>query len=113
MAWTVEFPFPDVPEAIRGLQEPARRKTLWLLGQLAEHGYRMPAEHAKPVGGGVLRLRVSQNPAIRLYYALQVDSVLILHIARKGGGQKGGKRQQQTDIDFAKERLASLRRKSG
>lgn len=113
MAWTVEYPFPDVPEAITRLQEPARRKTLWFLSQLAEHGYRMPSEHAKSVGDGVWRLRVFHDPAIRLYYAVQVDSILVLHIAQKGGGQQGGKRRQKADIDFAKDRLASFRRKNG
>ena len=110
MPWDIEYPFPDVIEHIKGLQEPTRNKVVRALELLEEHGPRLPPPHSKMLGEGIHELRTSGSPPQRLYYAFQSGlRIVVLHAAVKGGGQRGGKRRQKADIGLARTRLQSLR----
>ena len=57
---------------------------------------------SKPVGGGVLELRMRFGAGYRVYYSRDGDTIIIL----LGGGSK---RKQSADIEAAKARWAKYR----
>ena len=57
---------------------------------------------SKPVGGGVLELRMRFGAGYRVYYSRDGDTIIIL----LGGGSK---RKQSADIEEAKARWAKYR----
>ena len=59
----------------------------------------------KPVGGGVLELRIDHGPGYRVYCARVGRQVVLL----LGGGDK---RRQARDIEVARNRLTDLQKRS-
>ncbi|PIQ03614.1 MAG: hypothetical protein CO047_00135 [Piscirickettsiaceae bacterium CG_4_9_14_0_2_um_filter_44_546] len=59
---------------------------------------------SEPVGEGVSEMRIFIGKGYRIYYAIRGMTVVLL----LNGGIKSNKKQQQTDIAFAKQLLSKL-----
>lgn len=93
-------PFQAWLDALKGKDRHAAMRVLTRLNRLAVGN---PGD-SKPVGGGVLELRIDYSPGYRVYYA-KVGQRLVMLLTG------GSKKRQQADIEQAKAFLADHRRR--
>jgi putative addiction module killer protein len=91
-------PFTDWLHALRDREARARIRTRLARLELGNFG------DSKPVGGGVLELRIDYGPGYRAYLARRGNALLLLLCG-------GDKRTQRRDIDRAREYLADYDRR--
>lgn len=93
-------PFQAWLDATKAKDRQAAMRVLTRLNRLAAGN----AGDTKPVGEGVLELRIDYGPGYRVYYAKAGNRLVILLTG-------GSKKQQQADIDQAKAFLTDHRRR--
>lgn len=95
-------PFQSWLDATKAKDRLAAMRVLTRLNRLAVGN----AGDTKPVGGGVLELRIDYGPGYRVYYAKVGRRLVMLLIG-------GTKKRQQADIEQAKAFLVDHRRRNG
>lgn len=102
--WAMEYEVHTTPvfdKWLKGIKDRHAVRAIALRIARAEAGHLGDAE---PVGSGVSEMRIFVGKGYRVYFAIRRETMLLL----LNGGIKSSKKQQQIDIQRAKQILSEI-----
>jgi phage-related protein len=69
----------SLEEFIQSLEKPTIAKVLHTIELLEAFGHRLIMPHSKKVAGGIFELRIRGNQEVRIFYAFDKTSAVLLH----------------------------------
>lgn len=92
-----------VEDFVESLESDTIAKVLRVIELLGIHGYTLRMPHSKSMGGRLYELRVRGAQEVRIFYAFQEDSAVLLH-----GFVKKSQKLPRKEIVQAQEKLRVL-----
>ncbi|TSC56701.1 MAG: Uncharacterized protein Greene071421_333 [Parcubacteria group bacterium Greene0714_21] len=93
----------SLEEFIQSLEKPTIAKVLHTIELLETFGHRLTMPHSKKVAGGIFELRIRGSQEVRIFYAFDKTSAVLLH-----GFVKKSQKIPLKEIQMAVQKLKGL-----